>query len=152
MGEVFYRIAEVSTAKASGHTYVLVDFWPSRAAFERGDAPVLTNDFLMQLRPTGQRIITRADGWLELLDSSYADPSAETTLEIASDQFKRETVYRNIPTEIRANIEAYWKRAQARGDTGNKVDPRIQRDESDPHGVLARPGVKALRGVGVELP
>ena len=124
---MFYRIVEVSTATASGHTYVLVDFWPSRAAFERDDALVLTNDFLMQLRPTGTRLID------------------EDNPALGSVPFDRD-----LPAEIRANIEAYWERAQARGDRGSKVDPRIQRDESDPHGVLARTDVKALRGVGVE--
>lgn len=147
---MFYRIAEVSTDGASGLTYVLVEFWPDRVAFERGDVPVLINDFLMQLWPTGQRIVRRADGWLKLLDGSFVDPNVGATLEIVSDQFERETVDRNLPAEIRVNIEAYWKRAQARGDRGSKTDLRIRRDESDPHGVLARADVVALRGAEIE--
>lgn len=148
---MFYKIREISTVKDTRLTYVQVDFWPDRAAFRRGDSPFLTNDFLMQLWTTAVRIVTRADGWLKRLDGRYVDPAAETTQEIASDEFERETYDRDLPAEIRNNIEAYRKRAQARGDRGSKLDPRILRDESDPEGVLAKQKVRDLVGAEIDV-
>jgi hypothetical protein len=147
---VFYRIAEVSTDKASGHAFILVDFWASKADFGASKPPVLTNDFLMQLRPTGQRIVTNAEGWLKRKDGVFVDPETLDDSSEPEPEWERETVDRELPAEIRANIKAYWERAQVRGDRGSKIDPRIQRNETDPHGVLARADVKALRGAEVE--
>ncbi|KKN82263.1 hypothetical protein LCGC14_0310760 [marine sediment metagenome] len=148
---VLYKIREISTVKDSRLTYVLVDFWTGRANFERGKPPILINDFLMQLHTTSVRIVTRADGRLKLLDGTFVDPKAETTRDIPNDQFDRETVDHDLPDEMKANIEAYWKRAQARGDIGSKLDPRIHRDQSDPEGVLAKPEVRALVGADIEV-
>lgn len=146
---MFYRIAEVSTDKATGHLYALVDFWASKADFDAAKPPVLINDFLMQLRPTGQRIVTNAQGWLKRIDGVFID--RETLVPGQPEpEWERETIDRDLPAEIRTNIEAYWKRAQVRGDSGNKIDSRIVRDESDPHGVLTRADVKALRGAEIE--
>ena len=148
---MFYRIVEISTARASGHTYVLVHFWAAKADYEAAQPPALINDFLMQLRPTGQRIITNAMGHMKQKDTGdFVDP--QTLLPKAKLEWARETFDRDTPAEIRANIVAYWARASARGDTGNKTNPRIQRDVSDPHGVLAKPEVAALRDSGGELP
>ena len=47
---------------------------------------------------------------------------------------------------IRANIEAYWKRAEGKDYPPNHADRRIERDYTDPHGVLAQEDVMALKG------
>ncbi len=124
---MFYRIEEVSTAKVSGHTYVLVHFWRDKA--DQGKPPDRINDFLMQLRPTGTRLI----------DPDNPDKGTET-------------YDRDLPTEMQANIEVYWQRAEGTGYPANHANLAIQRDNSDPHGVLARPDVAALRGAEVEKP
>lgn len=129
---MFYKIVEVSTDKASGHTYVLVHFWRKKENHQAGKPPVRINDFLMQLRPMATRLI---------------DPDKP--------ELGRETFDRDLPTQIKANIEAYWDRAETaeKTDTPYPADhrnQRIERDDSDPHGVLARADVAALRGTEVE--
>ncbi len=124
-----YKIVEISTDKASGHTFVLAHFWRRRADHQTGKPPDRINDFLMQLRPTATRLIDPDD-----LDKGL------------------ETFDRDLPAEIQANIEAYWGRAEAKGYPPDHSNSRIQRDNSDPHGVLARPDVAALRGAEVDRP
>ena len=144
-----YKIVEVSTDKASGHTYVLVHFWRRRADYQTGKPPDRINDFLMQLRPTGERIVTNAQGWLKRKDGVFVDP-ATLGPDKPEPEWERETFDRDLPAEIKTNIEAYWERAEAKGYPADHANASIQRDNSDPHGVLARPDVVALRAVGVE--
>ncbi len=146
------RIIEITTDKRTGETYVLVRFWKTKAARERNDRPFLVEDFVMPLRPIGTRLI---------------DPEH---LELGSEEFARD-----LPAEIRGNIRAYVERAERLGYAGDNtsgeartgasfsvdgvvvreagkllVEPR-KRDESDPHGVLAKPEVTALRDNDVDL-
>jgi len=147
---MFCKIIEVSTAKASGHTYVLVHFWRDKANFDAGKPPARVNDFLMQLRPTGQRVVTNAEGWLKRKsDGVFIDP-ATLEREKPEPEWEREIFDRDLPVEIRANIEAYWPRAEAKGYPSDHTSHRIQRDNSDPYGVLARPDVIALKEAEVE--
>ena len=144
---MFAKIIGLGTDKATGHTYILVHFWQDKAA--QSKAPDRINDFLMQLRPTGERIATNAQGWFKrksdgkFIDPATLDPQKEPP------EWERETVDRDLPAEIWANIEAYWDRAQAKSYAADNTDTRIQRDKSDPHGVLARPDVAALEGNAV---
>ena len=126
---MLYKIVEVSTDKASSHAYVLVHFWSRKADARAKKPPDRSNDFLMQLRPTGAR----------LLDPDKRGLGAET-------------FDRDLPAEIKANIEAYWERAEARGYPPDHANASIKRDNSDPHGVLAVPEVAALRGKEVDRP
>ena len=147
---MLYRIVEVSTDKASGHTYVLVHFWRRRADYQAGKPPDRVNDFLMQLRPTGERIVTNVQGWPKRKSGGvFVDP-ATLGPEKPEPEWERETHDRDLPAEIKANIEAYWARAEAKGYPPDHANVSIQRDNSDPHGVLVRPNVAALRGAGVE--
>ncbi len=165
---MYFHIAEVGTAKATGLMYLLVRFWRSKADHDAGKRPRLTNDFLMQLRPTGRRIVTRADGWLKLLDGTFVNPEAEATREIPGDQFERETYTVDVRAQIVGNIRRYWqeaKAAQLSGDhTGDatkplyragqlvaqRPTPAIARDLSDPHRILERADVDGLRDAKVE--
>ena len=146
---MIYKIVEVSTDKASGHTYVLVHFWRRRADRARGKLPNRVNDFLMQLRPTGERIVTNAQGWLKRTDGVFVDLDTLDP-DKPEPEWERETVDRDLPAEMRANIEAYWERAEAKGYPADHANASIQRDNSDPHGVLARADVAALRGTEVD--
>ena len=143
------KIVEVSTDKKTRHTYVLVHFWRSKAARTLGGKPFLIEDFLMQLRPTGTRLIDEGNPTLG-----------------------SETFGRDLPAEIRENIRAYIAEAgkfDYRGDNssrtasggeffskGRRVRPKdrpitpIERDNSDPHGALI-PEVVALRGKNVDV-
>ncbi len=147
---MFYKIIEVSTDKASGHTYVLVHFWRRKADQKAGKPPDRINDFLMQLRPTGERVVTNAQGWSKRKDGVFVDP-ATLGPEKPEPEWEREPIDRDLPAEIKANIEAYWERAEEAEAGGkpypaNHANASIQRDDSDPHGVLARADVAALRG------
>ena len=144
------RIIELRTDRATGHAYLLVHFWQTKAARTRGDPPFLIEDFLMQLRPTGTRLIDEGNPALGTVPFD-----------------------RDLPAEIKQNIRAYVAEAEKlgyRGDNssqtatggeffakGRLVRPSgrpikaIQRDSSDPHGVLAKPEVVALRGKDVDL-
>ena len=148
---MFYKIVEVSTDKASGHTYVLVHFWLTRGDFSRNKPPFRKNDFLMQLRPTEERAVTNIDGWPNAQNGTFIDPST-LGLDQPQPEWELETVNRDLPAEIKANIEAYWQRTLIKPLPLDHTNPRIQRDESDPHGVLARPDVTALRGARVDRP
>ena len=146
---MFYRIEEVSTDKASGHAFMLVRFWAKKADRTANKPPRRVNDFLMQLRPTGVRIVTDENGWLKLKDGVFIDPDTLDP-EKPQPEWERETFDRDLPAEMKANIEAYWERAEAKGYPVDHANASIQRDESDPHGVLARPDVAALRGAEAE--
>ncbi len=148
---MIYKIVEVSTDKASGHTYVLVHFWRRKADARANKPPRRVNDFLMQLRPTGVRVVTDANGWFKRKDGVFIDPETLDP-EVPEPEWERENYDRDVPAEIRANIEAYWERAEAKDFPAEHSDPRIKRDNSDPHGVLARPDVAALKGAKVEKP
>lgn len=147
---MIYKIVEISTDKASGHTYVLVHFWWAKADFDAAKPPDRKNDFLMQLRPTGVRIVTDGNGWYKRLsDGKFIDPET-LDLEKSQPEWERETYDRALPAEMKANIEAYWQRAEGKSYPTDHADSRIERDNSDPHGVLARPEVTALRGITEE--
>ncbi len=146
---MLYRIEEVSTDKASGHTFVLISFWRRKADARAKKPPRRVNDFLMQLRPTGVRIVTDGNGWLKRKDGVFVDPDTLDP-EKPPPEWERETYDRDLPAEMKANIEAYWERAEAKGYPADHSSSRIQRDDNDPHGVLARPDVAALRGAEAE--
>ena len=148
---MFYKIVEVSTDKASGHTYVLVHFWQKREDFTARKPPYRKNDFLMQLRPTGERVVTNPQGWPKRKDGVFIDPQT-LQLDAPEPEWEREILDRDLPSEIRANIEAYWERALILPLPFDHTSHRIERDERDPHGVLARPDVRAMRGKGIERP
>lgn len=149
---MFYKIEEVSTEQTTGQAYVLVRFWQTRADFDAAEPAALTNDFLMQLRPLGRRIVTDANGrWKRASDGVFID--RRTLAGDAATDWELEDVVRDVAAEIRANIAAYWQRAVGRGDATGKdaSNPRQARDLTDPHGILALADVIALRGAEVEL-
>lgn len=144
------KIIEITTDKATSHTYVLVRFWRTKAARTQGKPPYLVEDFLMHLRPTGMRLI---------------DEGNPTLGSVSYD--------RDLPAEITENIRRYIVQAEKHGFRGDNTSSTvlggeffakgrrvraknlpikaIQRDNSDPHGVLAKPEVVALRGKDIDL-
>ena len=154
---LYPRIDEVTTDKRTGETYVRVRFWKTEAARAREDTPFLVEDFVMPLRPTGTRLI------------DPDDPDRGT-----------EEFARDLPAEIRGNISRYIERAEKYGYEGDNTsgdntpgggrtaapfsvegrlvreagkfrkEPR-ERDESDPHDVLAKPEVTDLRDKDLDV-
>ena len=164
---MYYEIVEVSTAVASGHTYVLVNFWQSRADHDAAQPSFLTEEFLMQLRPTGRRVVTDGRGWMKRADGVFVDPET-LDRDTSEPVWERETFTRDLPAEIRVNVERYWQNTampqKLSGDhTGDASKPLyrdgkrvpqgsavVARDNSDPQLVLARADVEALRGATFE--
>lgn len=148
---MFYRIRSISTAKATGLAYIIVDFYQSFQDAAQGKAPVLSNDFLMGLRDTEVRVPTDVLGRVKLQSGAFIHTEVEVEGEWVplpedpADPYQRQTVTLRVPNTIHDNIRRYMVRSEARGDTGNKVG-QVEHDESDPHGILARPDVQALVG------
>ena len=150
-----YRISEASTLKGSDLTYLLVDFWLTRAEFDAGEPPFLTNDFLMELRREAREIVRRVDGWLQLLDGTFVDPDDPATWDINPRDFVYEIVQRDTRQEVHTNIRQYGRRARAaqfsgdhtgdaakpfriKGETQPQKHVKLLRDTSDPKDVLIR--------------
>jgi len=148
---MFYKIVELANAKTAGHLYVLVHFWHNGGAYRRGEPPVLSNDFLMQLRPTATRVVTDSEGRVRTESGKWIRVGARVQ-ENPDDPWVREVVDRPLVAEIKANIREYWQRAQARSDVGDHSLPvfaAVECDDKDPHGVL-KPDVVALRGAEID--
>ncbi len=146
------RVIEISTDVASSEVYVLVRFWKTPGARGRDEKPFLIEDFIMQLRLVGTRMV------------DPNDPSRGV-----------ENYNRSLRLEIRENIRRYIEEAERLGYKGDNTsgsavigdsfsiggkivrrrgalagNPR-RRDMSDPHGVMAKPEVAALRGKNMDL-
>lgn len=146
---MLYKIVELSTVEGSDLTYALVHFWRTKADHDAGKPWARRESFGMQLTPIGVSIVINAKGWPKRKsDGVFINPM---TIEPGKEpEWEREPYNRDLLTEIKANIEAYWLRAEVKDYPADHADPRIQRDDSDPHGVLARTDVRALRGVVME--
>lgn len=142
-----YQIQEVKTEKKTGETYVSVRFWPSRASFNKAEKPALEENFIMQLRPIGHRAVKDKEGRTLRQSGIWASHRAPAD---DSDPPVTEPVAVDVPAEIKGNIERFLERH--RHVRGNLKDVAIKTDVSDPHGVLAKPDVAALRGKDFDEP
>ena len=128
------KIIEVSTDKKTGHTYVLVHFWRTKAARGRSDPPYLIEDFLMDLRPD-------------------VDPGIPAIIRANIRRFVGEAEKHSMRGDN-----------SSRNATGGEVfaDGRLirpagrpivkrERDQSDPHRVTAIAAVRAMRGKNLTL-
>lgn len=152
-----YKIREISTLKGTAMTYVLADFLDALGAV------VYTEEFIMQLANTGTRIVTNASGWLGLTDGTFIDPATVTLS--STYKFLRETFTVDVPSVIKANLDAHNTLRNAKGWTGDHTvdaskplyvngklyhqnpNALMQRDTVDPLGILARADVQAMVGV-----
>lgn len=128
------KIIEVSTDKATGCVYVLVHFWKTKAARGRRDKPFLINDFVMVLNPTSNveaQIMSNIWSYAERAEECGYKGDHSTANAITTDSFSE------------GGKEIRRKGAPVR-------EPR-QRDQSDPHGILAKPEVAALPGKDIDL-
>lgn len=165
----YVEYVEVSTHKSSGHTYILVNFWDTRIDRDSGKLPVLTNDFLMQLAPTGERIVRDASGALKRSDGVFV-PVDDVTAQDEAIGWEREMFSVDVKAQVTANVARYWVTAQTKKWSGDHtadaskpfvvdgvVQPQheslpLERDKSDPRGVLSILEVAALEGRKEEVP
>ena len=152
----YVQFAEVSTHRPTGELYCLVHFWPTKASFDAREPHVLTNDFIMQIRPTTQQVVTNDDGWMKRFgDGRFIDP-ATLRVNVPLPVWVMEDVAVDVRAEVLKSVENYWRIAQARKWTGDhtndnskpflvdgvlrrqhKAEP-LKRDTSDPHSLLTR--------------
>lgn len=119
------RIADIKTVKGTGMLYVDVEFLDAQSQ------PMHRNDFIMQIAPTYRVYVGEIGPEGEILDPKAYE--------------ERET---DVPAEILANIHAYLARHPDLGKLpANYRNPRIPREDTDPLGLRARPGVADLLGV-----
>lgn len=167
----FVEIQELSADKESHELYLLIALWATKIGHDNGNPPLITNDFIMQIRPTETRIVTDANGfWKRASDGVFIDPA---TLEPGdTTEWEHETVQRprsEIIDEIKGNVRNYFQQAVAnkwRGDhTGDSSKPffvnnvqqnkgngrRRDTDMTDRWGLLGDTTIAALRGAGVDL-
>lgn len=134
------RFEEVSRDRATGLLYVAVNVWATRQAFNRGDPPRLTNDFLMQITATERRVrIDPATGWPMLAPEPGVPMNPALRVKGVAYDWLSESVTTDVRAAVRANVVAWLARATGRNDRGDlRTDPSRQRDAADPDGVLAQ--------------
>lgn len=131
-----YQVLEISTHKDNpGFTYVLVDFGGG-----------VKEEFLMQLATEHTRIVTDVDGNWQRADGVFVKPP--TSPDDKPVEWMRETVPADVKAQILANLDRFEQRnvvtGKVTGDLTAKGTKAIQRDKSDPQGILADPDVQAL--------
>ena len=152
---MYYRIDDIArdgrvrTNRAHARIVVYFSVWPSRAAHDRGDEPLWTEDFHMDLRPTRRRIATDRFGRWQRTNGTFVNPRALTWQQIAATKWRRETVANDVAAEIRANIAGYLRRNPAK--QGDQCDKRVRKRSDDPRGVLTRSEVQQLKGTRREV-
>lgn len=142
---MLYKIIDLKAVEKTGAVYVLVHFWEGRQQM-RG-SPTLINDFYMTLRDQDVLVVVDDEGYATTESGRRVRMSSANFIESPDDPLVRETVKRDVPAQMRENIEAYWQRAS--GEKGDKTWPiqtRPKLTATDPAGVLDRDDVKALKG------
>lgn len=119
---VDFKITSIQTVKNTlGFLYVDVEFLDAGRVFHR-------EDFVMQISPTVRRYTGP-----ELAEGETPEPK----------DYVEEAV--DVKAAIIENITRYVK-SSAFGRGGDTRDPNIFRDDTDPLGLKATPGVAALIG------
>ena len=141
---MLYRIADLSVDARSGHTRVLVHFWPSKADFDAGRPAVVVNDFYNNYR--GGRQIPVSDGRGHVrVNGEWVPPWVEDG---------RRWVHRTdadmepqpIPAMVHDDIVRWWN-GVGKAKAGDHRDPGFRKAPQgvDPLASLARPDVQALK-------
>jgi hypothetical protein len=113
----------------------------------------------MQLQLTATLIVTDGQGRFKRRDgtfvnSPFGDPpdleGIQRLMAMPRDAWETQTIDLDLRAQIRANIEAFWERAEVARRKGQPFPARDvfsgALDDSDPRGILARADVKSLRG------
>lgn len=133
-----YQVLEISTCKDTpGFTYVLVDFGGVK------------EEFLMQLLTEETRIVTDKDGNWQQADGKFVPPpSGLPDPDAKPIDWMIETVKADLKAQILDNLDRFEihnvTTGKVVGDLTAKGTDTIQRDKSDPKGILADPDVQAL--------
>ncbi len=132
---MFYKIAEMGTHQKSDRTYLLVEFWRSKADYDMRQPPYLVNDFLMALRQNHSRVVTNADGWPKTVGGIFVDPLRTRGNEV----WERESFTLDLTAEIKGNIGRYVASAIENKYEGDHTARPGLRGEFSKNGVVVRP-------------
>lgn len=152
---MYLKIDEITIHKQTNGLYVLIRFWPDKAAHDRSDPAEVTNDFTISgVRPTAMRIVTNAEGWWKRLsDGVFIDP--KTIGSFDETEWERESYDVDLPAIIKDAAKAYYGRftaakLSAKPYPKNHTDPRIVKTATDPENLL-RADVVTMVGEGYEI-
>ena len=158
---MYAKIVDIRWDK-SGFLYLVLHLWRSRADFDAAQPPAEIQDFRMQLPAKNATEQTpRKSGALYVRLDAGTWTQAELDAEITAwhrgqrSDPRADLVYDSVPVNhaaiIAANIERYiqhWKAAPMSGDKRDLTLVLVAKDE--PGGIVDKPAVKALVGLGIE--
>jgi hypothetical protein len=128
------RIVEISTDKKTGCPFFLVHLWKTKAARTSRDKPYLINSHVMALNLGGD---LKAQIMANI--RRYAKAAEECG-------------YRGDHSAANAvTADAFFEGDRMISRKGMPLREPTQRDQSDPHGILAKPEVAALRNKDLDL-
>jgi hypothetical protein len=131
---LYPRIVEVSTDKKTGLPFFLIHFWKTKAARTRRDEPYLINSHVMALRLTDE-----------------LEPQIMSNIRRYA-RAAEECGYRGDHSTANAiTADAFFEGDKMISRKGMPLREPTQRDQSDPHGILANPEVAALPGKDIDL-
>lgn len=136
----------VEIDKATGEVCIVAHFWYGRVRFEAGALPDIVEDFVMQLRPSGQCIVTDARGWLKRADGVFVDPATLVPGE-PEPKWVTEVAARDVLAEAEANIAWFASEAVKLNLKGDRTSRA--RGGTDTRGLV--PKLSSLKDAAVEL-
>jgi len=142
-----HEIADIATVEAIGGKPVPEQYRPTVVSVRVSEPgqPDRFKDVVFSagtLRTTGTRIAKNARGEWKRKDGTFYTPDPNGKTHPPLSEFEIET----FAVDPLAVIEETVSRALARGvRLSAKPDSRLQRGESDPHGILSAPTVAAKR-------
>ena len=143
-------IKEISTVEGTPLIYVLIHIYTSEGSYNTGKDPIGDNDFLMDLYPTGERIVQNSQGWYKRLDGTFINP----VLIVGDEEWERETFNNDLATQIQDNVGNYLGRRDKvknrKGKFPSNHSSHIKTSQDDPRGILVKSEVQDLVGIGVE--
>ena len=140
-----YRNIEQSTHIASGRPYFLVYFWRGTSTAGQPDR---IEEFIVDPTLPVTRVKANAQGQFQRAAGTWVD--RPDVIENKAD-WTWETVTLPMSARVKQAIERYWVDAELNGYPQDHRTPGVgARDLSDPHGVLARPDVRAMKNVVIQ--
>jgi hypothetical protein len=125
-----WRIVSLATVRGTEALHVLVDFWPSEDALKQGEKPHLREEFVMELRAQGERVVTDNDGNCLLADGTAITPEDAHERLRRGEQlvFQRETFGLTPKEQMVNNIAGFVAMAER-----DKISGDYTLDSSKPY-------------------
>lgn len=106
---MFWQILDIAAHQQG--LYVLAGFWKTRQDWLDEKPVFLVNDFVVQVRRLGQRIVMDQDGNYKRLDGVFVAPE-NATEDDEKIGWERETFEVDVPARVRECLSRYARRAE----------------------------------------